>query len=194
MALFSDWGSASEYEDIDAAQVQLEAWMATAVSENAWPAEAAQAIVEGGDQVLSSLEGWFGVDLGTASEYWGQVAASAGDWVEEEGFNPDDLTNWDAWQAAFDSAAGTATSNEEAREEGSLATVAEGTLAATVEDLGPAASIAGQVALGAALGAATVGLATFFLVDKKQAVMGAWTGAAIGGAFQAWRTWPATEG
>lgn len=187
MAFFSDWGAASEFEDIDASQDQLETWMASAVTNNGWPAEAAAAIVTGGQQVLDSLETWFGYDVGTAAQYWEQVADDAAGWVTEEGFDPDELTNFDSWVATFESAADTSAGTEEAREEGEIATVIAGTAAATVTDL--TTGTAAEVLKGAAVGA-LAGAGGMFLVDKKQIVIGAWTGAAVGGLFAAWRSWP----
>jgi hypothetical protein len=187
MAFFSDWGAASEYEDIDAAQAQLATWMASAVTNNGWPAEAAAAVVAGGQEVLDSLETWFGYDVGTAADYWSQVATWADYWVTEAGFSTAALDNWTSWVDTFQSAVDSSATTEDAREAGEVSTVVSGTAAATVTDLTTGTGAA--IAKGAAVGA-LVGGGGMFIVDKKQTVIGAWTGAALGGLFAAWRSLP----
>lgn len=133
---FSDWGADAAYEDIDDANDQLEAWMEMAV-DGGWPQGAATAIIELGNDTLSSMETWFGYDTGTAAEYWSDVQEGAASAVEAAGYDPDELDNWDKWIAALGSAESTAETTEGARDEGSVATVLSGTVAGTAADFGP---------------------------------------------------------
>tara|TARA_Y100000296_G_scaffold81510_1_gene108814 strand:- start:511 stop:1143 length:633 start_codon:yes stop_codon:yes gene_type:complete len=135
MAWWSDWGSDAAYEDIDDANDQLEAWMQNAV-DGGWPQGAATAMIELGNDTLQDNETWFGIDTGTAEAYWSAVRSGAEDAVEDAGYDPDELANWDEWMSALDSAAGTAETTEAAREEGSIATVVSGTVAGTGADFG----------------------------------------------------------
>ena len=128
---FADWGGTPAYEDIDDAQAQLEEWM----SRTPWPASASQVVVNGGLSVKQDLEGWFGVDIGSAADYWTTVANQAANWVTAAGYNTNDLTNWGKWQGVFNGAAETAVSYEEGRELGSLPRVLVDTGKETLEDL-----------------------------------------------------------
>lgn len=191
VALFSDWGGTPAFEDIDDAQDQLVTWMGS----TGWPASASQVVIDGGLSVKEDLEGIFGIDLGTATDYWENVANQAGTWIEASGYNTNDLTNWNKWQAVFNGAAETAASYESGRDVGSLPTVVGDTIDETIEDLeelnpieeGTAArQVLKGVLYGGALGAGLNGARVYFgdkTLSLDAALTGAQWGALVGGAW-----------
>jgi hypothetical protein len=201
VALFNDWGGTPAFEDIDDAQDQLVAWMGS----TGWPASAAQVVIDGGLSVKEDLEGLFGIDLGSAADYWENVAQNAGTWITASGYNTNDLTNWDKWQGVFNSSAETAASYESGRELGELPTVIADAGAATMaelEELNPVkeGTTARAVLMGAlygGAGGATFGAARGFLgkraIDLDAILRGAQWGALVGGAWQFYQATADTE-
>ena len=121
---FSDWGTSAWAEDVEAAADQAEAWTEQVAAAKGWPTSDTSNAMEKIEIAGSSSD--------NAQNFWTKLAADWGASTSADGWS--DLGN------TFASAAGTATTTAESRDQGSVATVIGGTFTESASDIGESAS------------------------------------------------------
>ncbi len=124
--LFSDWGTSAWAEDLGAAVDQSLEWIGQVAATKAWSDEwidYAAALVAACEEATSPDVEWYWITLAAWWDDTYSEASAAG------------IEGWAELAATFHQAAGTTATVEESREEGTVGTVAEGTVTNTGSDL-----------------------------------------------------------
>ena len=126
MSVFSDWGGTAWAEDLDTAKAQALAWLSSVASSKSWPSAATAYVTAAIEQSYDAADGWFSDDV---PAFWSLVPSVM------DAYTGSKPTNWDKLRDAYRAGSGAATTTAAAREEGSVATVAAGTLEKSIEDV-----------------------------------------------------------
>lgn len=133
MSLFSDWGAADEYEELEAAKSQALTWLSSVASAKGWSSFYKGSVETFINQAATAADGWFSDDVtGFYQGIVDRMDGVADAWVASGTPLP---TNWDKLRNTYASAAGAAERTLEGRQAGSVATVVSGTVEGAVEDV-----------------------------------------------------------
>ena len=119
--VFSDWGAASEFEDVDEAISQAASWIEAVADAKDWP-----------DSAMSTADGRLAEaadDEDDVIQFWGNLAVT---WDYEP---PEGAEGWEELGDAFEAAAGAASRTAEGREQGTVGAVVGDAIADTLTDL-----------------------------------------------------------
>lgn len=153
-AFFSDWGAASWSEDIEAAVSQAEDWIERVAIARTWPADTL-------NSAIANVE-YSGRNSDDARGFWSELVKA---W-DGSAVSAKSSTGWDQLRDTFVSAAQAAGSTAEGREQGSLGTVAAGTIEASAEDVVDMAEFAKKWGPWIALVLVIIGVVAFAATRK----------------------------
>lgn len=125
MSWFSDWGTSSWAEDLEAAANQAYSWASTTADARGWSQEWTDYAYQLIEEAEDAGEGWV---WDSTEDFWVALTTS---WSAV----PNPPAGWDELGTAFASAAGTTYTVTASRDEGSAASVVGGALSETTTDL-----------------------------------------------------------